>query len=71
MKNYNEFINENWDTNRVNVLIADAKEDCSGMEDEQKFDVAEILIGDEDGLEDYMKKQMGIESPVEWIAARL
>jgi len=71
MKRYKEFINENWTTNRVNELIADAREEASGLEHEQKFDIAGILLSDEAGLEEYIKIDMGIESPVEWIASRL
>ena len=37
---------------------------------DQKFDMAQSLLDDEEGLNDYLVKK-GIGSPVEWLAVRI
>jgi hypothetical protein len=51
-------------------FIRDVSKTTRRMPYEQKFDMAQSLLDDEEGLNDYLVKK-GIGSPVEWLAVRI
>ena len=51
-------------------FVRDVSKTTRRMPYDQKFDMAQSLLDDEEGLNDYLVKK-GIGSPVEWLAVRI
>jgi hypothetical protein len=59
-----------WTLKKVNEFISDLRAD-GVIGDGEAFDVASFIMDDEDGLYDYIRYEMNIQSPVEWLADRI
>jgi len=61
---------------KLNKLLRDLKADKNsgeemGFNDDQAFDIADGILFDEDGLEEYIRTDMGIQDPQGWLANKI
>ena len=59
-----------WTLKKVNEFISDIKSDNVVL-DGEAYDVARFLLEDDDDLYNYIKHEMLIPSPVEWLANKI
>lgn len=56
---------------KLNSLLKDLKADGNSFNDDEAFDIADGILFDEEGLEDYIRKVLNIQDPQGWLANRV
>ena len=59
-----------WNTGKLNKFMHEIQGELVGMDYSMKYDMAQSLLDDEDGLEDFIKST-GVRSPIEYLASRI